>query len=82
MTPDGLGRTSGFRALRDGRIYLRCPKCGRKQSNMPRMEFDPKRAVLAEIFCPKCGNGGKDCETSYYNAKGQPLDPETGRVWR
>ena len=61
-------RTTGFRPLKAGRIHLRCPKCGRKQSNMPRMPYDPPRAVLVEIFCNQCGAGGKTDFSGYYNA--------------
>lgn len=68
-------RMSGYRPLRPGRIHLRCPRCGRKQSNTPRREWDPADAVLAETGCLKCGQGGKDNETCYFAADGQEIDP-------
>jgi predicted RNA-binding Zn-ribbon protein involved in translation (DUF1610 family) len=74
-------RMSGYRPLKADRIHLRCPKCGRKQSNMLRIPSDPLAAVLAEILCPKCGSGGKDADTSYYDSQGRELNPETGAIW-
>ena len=63
-------RTTGFHKLKKDRIHLRCPTCGRKQSNMPREEFDSPKAFLAEIICDRCANGCKDPETYYYDNKG------------
>lgn len=68
-------RTTGFRELKPGRIHLRCPGCGRKQSNTHRVEGDPTRAVLVEILCGGCGMG---CfpEPAYLDADGKPVDWE------
>lgn len=62
----------GFNKLRPGRIHIFCPRCGRKQSNMPRdEETDPKTAVLAHVFCERCSAGCKDVPVYYFNAKGK-----------
>lgn len=65
-------RTSGFSRLREGRIHIRCPQCGRKQSNALRESYDPPLATLAEIGCGDCAGsvGAKDCPIYYYDAKG------------
>lgn len=65
---------SGFRPLRSGRIHLRCPKCGRKQSNMARYDCDPADAALAEVHCPKCASGSKDPGTQYFDASGREVE--------
>lgn len=64
-------RTTGFNKLRNGHIHLRCPDCGRKQSNAPRAKHDPLLAVLMEVLCEKCGAGCKDFAPSYYDEDGQ-----------
>lgn len=71
-------RTQGFKPIRPGRIHLRCPRCGRKQSNMPRAPLDPPKAFLLEVFCD-CIQGGKDDFSGYYDAKGRPLCSYCGR---
>ena len=48
---------------------MRCPLCGRKQSNTLRQDYDPPAAVLAEIPCPK-HDGLKDPETDYFDKDG------------
>jgi len=68
-------RTAGFRPLRRGRIHMRCPLCGRKQSNVRRERYDPEGAVLAEIPCPK-HDGLKDPTTDYFDALGEPIYQE------
>lgn len=70
---------SGYRKLKAGRIHLLCPTCGRKQSNMPREDYDPESAAIAEIQCPKCADGpygGKDAPTFYYDAHGKDVSAE------
>ena len=67
----------GFAKLRPGRIHLFCPRCHRKLSNMPRDEHDPKTAVLAHVFCERCGNGGKDEGYAvFFNARGKRVQPQ------
>ena len=68
-------RTTGFKPLRDGRIHVRCPQCGRKQSNAPRDELDPPAATLVEIPCPNCGAGCKIDEGDYYDVRGREVSP-------
>lgn len=63
----------GYAKLRPGRIHLYCDKCGRKQSNMPRTEFDPRRAVLVRIWCDKCDAGCKDSGAVYMDARGKEI---------
>ena len=64
---------SGFKKLMTGRIHLFCPRCRRKMSNVPRSDYDPRRATLVHTFCPKCGNGGKDAESTFFDAKGKEI---------
>jgi hypothetical protein len=66
-------RTTGFNKLRPGHIHIRCSKCGRKQSNAVRTEYDPESAFLAEVLCDKCSMGCKDCSPDYFNEKGYPV---------
>ena len=63
----------GFNLLREDKIHLRCPGCGRKQSNMPRDANDPPMAVVAEIFCERCGVGGKDMPTTFLDSNGDEV---------
>lgn len=69
-------RLRGFKPLRPGCIHIRCPKCGRKLSNEPRMPEDHPEAALAEFHCPRCGVGGKSDEVSYYRADGTDIEFE------
>jgi hypothetical protein len=67
-------RHSGFKPLRPGRIHLRCPGCGRKQSNMPRHpEHDHPTAFMVEILCDNCGAGCKEGSLDYYDKRGRAL---------
>lgn len=68
-----MSRLDGFKKLMPGRIHLRCPLCGRKQSNMWRAEHDPVRAVLAEIPCEKHPEVNQP-DTDYYDGKGEWID--------
>jgi hypothetical protein len=68
----------GFHRLRAGKIHLQCPKCRRKMSNIDRCDHDPDTAVLVQIFCERCGAGGKDAESYYFDAQGRELDYMTG----
>jgi hypothetical protein len=63
-------RTAGFKPLREGRIHLRCPSCGRKMSNMPRDVYDPPLAMLMEVCCDRCSAGCKIDGGDYYDASG------------
>lgn len=63
-------RTSGFSRLREGRIHMRCPECGRKVSNTQRTEYDLPQAVLVENYCPDCAVGSKDPPITYFDANG------------
>ncbi len=67
-------RTTGFAKLRDGRIHMRCPSCGRKWSNMKRQSYDPPNGFLAELGCEKCSMGGKDMGESYFDASGTYIE--------
>ena len=70
-----MARVSGFKPARPGRIHMRCPTCGRKQSNMLRHpEHDHPTAYMVEIECDNCGQGNKgDCPT-YYTRNGREID--------
>lgn len=74
-------RTKGFHALRPGRIHMRCPGCGRKQSNDHRTEYDPDRAVLREACCDKCCMGHKDCGATYFSKRGRQVDWEEAPIF-
>ena len=64
-------RTRGFVKLKKGCIHLRCPGCGRKQSNVRRAEdYDPPDAVLVEVLCPNCGADTKDLGAEWFDRKG------------
>lgn len=67
-------RTTGFAKLKSGRIHLRCSKCGRKQSNSPRSEFDPPSAYVAEFWCDRCDAGVKDNSPDYFDKNGNRVD--------
>jgi hypothetical protein len=67
-----LNYARGFKPLQPGRIHLMCPKCGRKQSNMPRCEFDPQSAFLVSIECPKC-NAGDFGGAAYFDRDGNEV---------
>ena len=70
-----MSRVSGFKPARPGRIHLRCPRCGRKQSNIPRhAEHDHPTAYLVELLCDKCGAGCKDETPVYYTRQGREID--------
>lgn len=68
----------GFAKLRPGRIHLFCPGCKRKMSNIPRLDHDPKRAVLAHVYCERCSQGCKDDFGGYFDALGREVNWETG----
>lgn len=66
---------AGFRKLRPNRIHVFCPRCGRKQSNMPRdPESDPPRAVLVHVYCDRCSAGCKDVPMTFLDARGRELE--------
>lgn len=70
----------GFHPLRPGRIHMRCPTCGRKQSNMDRAPLDPPKAALLEVLCDKCGDGAKDDFGGYYSVTGRTICSYCGRI--
>ena len=81
MNPDELEkkslkdlRTKGFAKLKSGCIHLRCPICGRKQSNSPRQEYDPTNAFLFEIPCDK--HLGLKPTGIYFDLLGQAIEEE------
>lgn len=63
----------GFKKHRPGRIHLLCDMCGRKMSNMPRGEHDPKRAVLLVYPCDKHPEVNQP-DSDYYDDKGEWID--------
>ena len=67
---------NGFKPLKDGCIHLRCYKCGRKQSNMPREPWDHPKAVLCEILCPKCSEGAMEPPSFYVDADDNELNED------
>lgn len=69
-------RTKGFAKLRPGRIHIRCPRCGRKQSNAPRSEWDMPNAFLIEVACDKssCSGGCKELSSDFYDENGKLMD--------
>ncbi len=76
-----MSRTSGFRPLKPGHIHMRCPRCGRKQSNgLRHPEFDHPTAFLVEDECEKCGAGNFTVPV-YYDRRGRPLSGDSER-WR
>lgn len=64
-------RTQGFNKLYEGKIHMRCPSCGRKQSNMNRENDDPANAFLVEIYCDNCCQGCKDNSSTYFDKNGE-----------
>ena len=69
-------RTQGWGKLRDGKIHLRCPKCGMKRSNNDRQPHDPPAAFLAELQCPECVGGDFGGSETYFDASGHELPDE------
>jgi hypothetical protein len=70
-----VSRVSGFKKAMPGRIHLRCPRCGRKQSNADRHpEHDHPTAYLLEIHCENCSMGCKVDGGDYYTRQGRPID--------
>ncbi len=68
-----MSRVSGFRTLKPGCIHLRCPRCGRKQSNAKRHpEYDHPTAFLCEDECDKCDAGNFPVPT-YFDKRGREL---------
>lgn len=51
---------------------MRCPTCGRKQSNMPRQEYDPDAAALLELQCERCNKGDFAIE-HYFDLEGKEV---------
>lgn len=64
-------RTDGFAKLKSGRIHLRCPICGRKQSNTVRQEYDPINAFLFEVPCDN--HTGLKPTGIYFDTLGQAI---------
>lgn len=59
-------------AAKPPKIQLRCPECGRKK-RVDRDATDPAGAVVAEIPCDRCDNGGGFPTTAYFDAEGREL---------
>ena len=70
-----MSRQSGFRKLKPGCIHMRCPSCGRKQSNMKRSEHDHPTAFLVEMECDNCGAGNFE-SLDYFDKRGRALSGE------
>lgn len=64
---------AGFRPLRHGRIHVFCPRCHRKMSNCIRGKYDPPRAVLVQTHCERCGQGGKEADETFLDARGKQI---------
>ena len=64
---------AGFAPLRKGRIHVFCPKCHRKLSNAQRGKYDPPKATLVRTWCQRCGNGGKESDEIFYDARGREI---------
>lgn len=63
-----------FRPLKDGKIHMKCSRCGLTRSNVNRSEFDlPKAAVIVMNFCPRCDKGGGFEESWYYDVDGKEI---------
>ena len=77
MSPKSLLelRTTGFKSPRAEKIHLRCPGCGRKQSNIPRGVHDPAEARLVEINCAECASGDKGQAPAFFDAAGDEVTP-------
>lgn len=83
MASERETRTKGFRKQMPGAIHIRCPKCGRKLSNVKREPGDPPSAWLIEVPCDKPGcSMGMEPECPYFDAQGNQVfvdsDPERG----
>ena len=66
-------RTRGFAPLKPGHIHLRCPGCGRKQSNSARAKYDHPTAFLAEVCCERCCQGHMGCGGVFFDRRGRQL---------
>lgn len=66
---------NGFKKLREGKIHLSCPRCGRKMSNAPRGDYDPPNAVLLVVPCDKyrCSGGCKIEGGDYFDENGKQV---------
>lgn len=65
---------AGFAPLRQGRIHVYCPRCGRKLSNADRAHYDPPEAVLMHMICERCAHGGwVEGPECYFDAAGTRL---------
>lgn len=67
---------AGFQPLRKGKIHVYCHRCGRKQSNMERTDYDPPSAVLVHTECIRCGNGAKEATEIFWDAYGRQISWE------
>jgi hypothetical protein len=78
-----VSRQAGFRVLKPGRIHMRCPECGRKQSNMTRADYDHPTAFMMELLCDRCDAGCFPTPT-YFDSRGRELSNfyATALVWR
>lgn len=61
----------GYEKLKQGRIHLYCPGCGRKMSNVERADYDPVNAHLCHVYCDNCCVGCKGNEEQYLDKNGK-----------
>lgn len=67
---------AGYSTLRPGRIHVFCPRCHRKFSNAERGKFDPPSAQLVQTHCDRCGQGGKEADETFFDARGRQISWE------
>ena len=52
-------------------IIIKCPVC-KKQKIIDREPFDPVEAVIMELYCYECDNGGFD-DPAYFDKNGKQI---------
>lgn len=71
ITIPGIGR---FHPLKPGCIHMRCRRCKKTFSNVPRTFYDnPNAAVCVMSYCDRCDTGGEFESSWYYDAAGKEL---------
>lgn len=72
-----IGDVGRFHPLKPGMIHLKCRRCGKTLSNLPRSDYDhPLAAVIVLSYCDRCDRGGEFEDATYYDATGKELSPE------
>lgn len=61
----------GYEKLKQGRIHLYCPGCGRKMSNTQKADYDPSKAHICHVYCDNCSVGHKDSVINYLDIDGK-----------